>query len=485
MSGDVPVNQRLLECLKNTVEVEAWHSLGNAEGLKSKAVRRLYGEHAGEDLVLIYDDQHDRFHALDAMCSHEGGPLDLGDIEEVDGRRCIVCPWHHYEFRLADGYSDSSGLQQDVYPTMVVDGDLFVRTGEMELTLEPRLPAVNNGGSFGETEMGQTASAVESTGTLSHAAFNILTAADPVEKIRLSQLLGADWKAGIVTKIGSYPPPQQPVRAADQLKVVAPGKEAKRGKGGTLASRISILHSLANIELWAIDLTWDILARFLPHFRLAGESLPKAFTDDFVQVAVDETKHFKLLSDRLNQLGSHFGALPVHNGLWESAEATNESLLARLAVVHMVHEARGLDVQPTQIHKFERQKDAVSLSILEIIYTEEITHVAAGLRWFNYICERTTPQLDPVMTFHDIVRKYFKGYLKPPFNSDARKKAGMTAEWYEPLTKAASAGVKETATPGMTKAASIGNKMTACSGMSKAESIGITHKLSQGSEDDI
>ena len=52
------------------------------------------------------------------------------------------------------------------------------------------------------------------------------------------------------------------------------------------------------------------------------------------------SKHFGLLDKRLKELDSHFGALPVHNGLWESATATKDDLLSRLAIVHMVHEAR-------------------------------------------------------------------------------------------------------------------------------------------------
>ena len=71
---------------------------------------------------------------------------------------------------------------------------------------------------------------------------------------------------------------------------------------------------MANIELWAIDLSWDILARFVPHYTLLGQPLPREFIDDFVQVAVDETKHFRLLCERLKELGSYFGALSVHNG---------------------------------------------------------------------------------------------------------------------------------------------------------------------------
>ena len=56
-------------------------------------------------------------------------------------------------------------------------------------------------------------------------------------------------------------------------------------------------------------------------------------------MAAEEAKHFRLLDTRLKQLGSGFGQLPVHNALWQSAHDTNDSLLARLAIVHMVGSA--------------------------------------------------------------------------------------------------------------------------------------------------
>ncbi|XP_010875165.4 Rieske domain-containing protein [Esox lucius] len=46
-------------------------------------------------------------------CCHSGGPLQEGDIEEFDGRICIVCPWHKYKITLAEG----EGLYQAVNPS--------------------------------------------------------------------------------------------------------------------------------------------------------------------------------------------------------------------------------------------------------------------------------------------------------------------------------------------------------------------------------
>ena len=71
----------------------------------------------------------------------------------------------------------------------------------------------------------------------------------------------------------------------------------------------------------------------------------------------------------------------------------NISVLYINVYINVLCGCRGLDVQPTQILKFERQKDVESTSVLNIVYSEEITHVAAGMKWFNYICENSQPKL--------------------------------------------------------------------------------------------
>ena len=293
------------------------------------------------------------------------------------------------------------------------------------------------------------------------------------------------------------------------MTLVEPSKAPKLGKGGTPESRIAILHSLAHIESWAIDLSWDVIARFG-----AARRMPKAFFDDFVEVAADEARHFSRLAARLQALGSHYGALSAHDGLWNSAAETSGSLEARLVIEHCVHEARGLDVLPATIGKFRNGGDAESAELLErVILPEEVTHCAAGVRWFTFLCARRdascgdtlvdAPPLwegrgpldadatienaayasraetsevcsdakpssvsevsesfsardalareafaakkrlrpEPALSdtasvperFHRIVWRHFRGVLKPPFNEEARAKAGFGREWYEPL----------------------------------------------------
>jgi uncharacterized ferritin-like protein (DUF455 family) len=200
----------------------------------------------------------------------------------------------------------------------------------------------------------------------------------------------------------------------------------KRRAFGSQAGRIALLHALAHIELNAIDLGWDIVARF------SDADLPRAFFDDWVGVAAEEACHFELLANRLGDLGARYGDLPAHDGLWEAAAATADDLLARLAVVPLVLEARGLDVTPEMIARLERVGDTPSAAILRRIYRDEIGHVAIGFRWFERLCRGRG--LVPEEVFQNRVRRSFKGDLKPPFNREARSAAGFPPHYYEPLT---------------------------------------------------
>jgi len=209
--------------------------------------------------------------------------------------------------------------------------------------------------------------------------------------------------------------------------LLRPPKEMpKRRAFGSRAGRVALLHALAHIELNAIDLAWDMIARF------SGEALPRAFFDDWVDVASEEAVHFQLLSARLADFAAQYGDLPAHDGLWESAEATAKDLLARLAVVPLVLEARGLDVTPEIMAKLELVGDRKSTAILRHIYCDEIGHVAAGVRWFERLC--SAHGLVAADVYCERVRCYFKGGLKPPFNHEARAAAGFSAQYYEPLT---------------------------------------------------
>jgi len=197
-----------------------------------------------------------------------------------------------------------------------------------------------------------------------------------------------------------------------------------------------MLHALANIEQWAIDLALDIMVRFSAFRTTTTQALPRTFYYDWLKVANDEAKHFSLLRARLEELGSAFGALPVHHGLWESAAQTAHDLRARISIIALVHEARGLDVNPMTINKFAVAGDAASVETLRIIHHDEITHVTTGHRWLSWICEQEGT--DAVQVFRANVKEYFKGAVKGPFNEEARLEAGMDKSYYEDLNGAPS-----------------------------------------------
>ncbi len=263
--------------------------------------------------------------------------------------------------------------------------------------------------------------------TLADAALSVLNTADAAEKARASRNAAAAWREDALT-LGTLPaaPPERPARPA-RPELLPPREMPKRRAGGSPAARAALLHALAHIELNAIDLAWDMIARF------GGPELPRGFYDDWVRVADEEGKHFLLLAERLEALGAAYGDLPAHDGLWEAAVATAENVAARLAVVPLVREARGLDVTPAMTANLRQAGDPDSAAVLQIIHDDEIGHVAIGKRWFDHVCARQG--WPPVETYQDLVRRYFTGSIRPPFSEPSREAAGLTAAFYLPLVK--------------------------------------------------
>ena len=238
---------------------------------------------------------------------------------------------------------------------------------------------------------------------LCEMAVDVLTTADGREKTAKSRAYAQKWfaarAAGTPLEIGRADAPLHPSRP-DKPELLSPRDVPKR-KPGSPQGRIALLHAVAHIELNAVDLHWDIIPRF------ADTRMPMGFYDDWVKAADEESKHFNLMCDCLEELGSHYGALPAHAGMWRAAEDTVDDFMGRLAVVPMVLEARGLDVTPGMIEIFRKAKAESAVEALELIYSEEVGHVAYGSKWFHFLCGRH--DMDPKDTFHGLVRKYFKG----------------------------------------------------------------------------
>jgi uncharacterized ferritin-like protein (DUF455 family) len=259
--------------------------------------------------------------------------------------------------------------------------------------------------------------------SLARACRSVLGSAEPLAKVKAARAAARAWRRGELAHVFDTPMPDRPARP-DRPELLAPNAMPKRGRGGSERGRIAMLHALAHIEFAAIDLAFDLVGRF-------GAEFPPAFADDWLAVGADEAMHFALLDRRLKALGSFYGALPAHAGLWEAAEATAHDALARLAVVPMVLEARGLDVTPAAIDRFAAAGDAASAAILRRIYNDEIRHVAAGTKWFETACEWR--RIGPVSEWQRLVGLHFRGSVKPPFNASARDEAGLSRDYYGAL----------------------------------------------------
>lgn len=260
----------------------------------------------------------------------------------------------------------------------------------------------------------------ESLGAAIRAA---LLTPEPRAKVMAARKVARDWRLGRLAFVLDETLPDRPTRPAEP-ELLPPNRMPKRGKGGSERARIALWHAIAHIEFSAIDLALDAAGRF-------GAAMGRAFVDDWLKVAADEAMHFALIDRHLHRLGSRYGALPAHDGLWDAAYETRQDVLARMAVVPMVLEARGLDVTPAMLERVRASGDEVGGRILQRILDDEIVHVRTGTNHFTAGCH--TARLDPVEHWKRLVKRHFRGAVKPPFNDSARRSAGLSREYYGAL----------------------------------------------------
>ena len=256
--------------------------------------------------------------------------------------------------------------------------------------------------------------------SIARAIRSALLTADPRAKCFATRAAARDWRRGALAWDFDVAMPDRPAWP-DSPQLLPPGQMPKRRKAGSERGRIALWHSLAHIEFVAIDLALDMAGRF-------GAGMGREFVSDFIDVAADEAMHFALLARKLETLGSHYGALPAHAGLWEAAYATRGNVAARLAVVPMVLEARGLDVTPATLERVAAAGDNHGAKILARILDDEIRHVAFGTKHFLRCAEMM--QAEPESLWQSLVKQHFHGSIKPPFNDSARLAAGLSRGFY-------------------------------------------------------
>jgi len=223
---------------------------------------------------------------------------------------------------------------------------------------------------------------------------------------------------GFVPKLFSEP------SYAQRCTIVAPKNLRTRKDFDTDEGLATLVHSIAHIEYSAIDLALDAVYRY--------PEMSKEYKVDWLEVANDEIRHFKMLDELLQDLGFKHGDFPVHCGLFDAANNTSHNILDRMAIVPRYFEASGLDVNPQIIKKLANKHKIPAvkklIDMLNIIYDEEIDHVHKGDKWFKYLCEQEGKKEGTeeevyfeILGRYDLLEKH-----RPHINVEARKEAGFT-----------------------------------------------------------
>lgn len=252
---------------------------------------------------------------------------------------------------------------------------------------------------------------------LAQAAYDALLEPDPARKVMAAQALHGAWQNGRVVQSAAADPVQSvrvPGRPS-RPELVAPRVLPKRGLG-TPVGRAALIHALCHIEFNAINLALDAVYRF--------RALPAAYYGDWLRVAAEEALHFDLLRAHLESLGYAYGAFAAHDGLWDMAVDTAHDVVARMALVPRVLEARGLDVTPSLMARLAAAGDARAAEILALIWRDEKGHVAIGSHWYRYVCAQRG--WEPEAMFKRLVARHMKGPLKGPFHREARRAGGFS-----------------------------------------------------------
>ncbi|MFB1487854.1 MULTISPECIES: ferritin-like domain-containing protein [unclassified Thiocapsa] len=252
-------------------------------------------------------------------------------------------------------------------------------------------------------------------GNLFDAAAACLGEPDPACKQAATQAAAEQWRTGGLRAdaAGAAPACDLPGRPARPDLV--PPRALKARKLMSREGRAAMIHAVAHIEFNAINLAWDAVQRF--------RAMPTDFYADWIRVAAEEAEHFGLMRNRLGDLGYDYGDFPAHDGLWEMARATAHDPLVRMALVPRVLEARGLDVTPGMIARFEAAGDPETAACLGVILRDEVGHVAVGSRWFRRLCAERG--LDPGPLFFDLLGEYMRAGIRCPLNLPARREAGF------------------------------------------------------------
>ncbi|HIC77631.1 MAG TPA: DUF455 family protein, partial [Sulfurovum sp.] len=111
---------------------------------------------------------------------------------------------------------------------------------------------------------------------------------------------------------------------SDFCTIVEPKTLKARKKINTTEGLATLIHAITHIEYSAIDLALDAVYRF--------PDMPQEYKLDWLEVALDEIRHYNMLEPLLVELGYKYGDFPVHCGLFDASNHTAHDVLERMAI---------------------------------------------------------------------------------------------------------------------------------------------------------
>ncbi len=254
---------------------------------------------------------------------------------------------------------------------------------------------------------------------LRHCALEALIARDPPDKVKR---VGQMWltRGQLSTERGRvFTPDEGSVPGRPLRPELINARHMPKRSAFNVEGLAVLLHAVCHIEFNAINLALDALWRY--------PNMPQKYYDDWLKVAYEESTHFELLREHLESLNFKYGSFKAHDGLWDMCVKTSHSALARMALVPRTLEARGLDVTPVIQKKLQSAgtpEAKRATEILDIILRDEVGHVAIGNYWFNWLCVQEG--CEPVQKYELLCAEHNAPKLRPPFNLEARQRAGFT-----------------------------------------------------------
>lgn len=185
------------------------------------------------------------------------------------------------------------------------------------------------------------------------------------------------------------------------------------------------LHFFANHELLAIEM----MAAALLYLPIDQEN-KKRIRVGIIQTIKDEQKHFKMYRSRMNDFGVDFGDIPVNDFFWRQMQKM-KTIQEYLAVMALTFESANLDFAKHYANIFRQVDDIKTAKVLDIVYQDEISHVAFGVTWLNKFkqdaklwdfYQQSLPEL--------VTPARAKGSV---FDREGRQKAGLNNEFIDAL----------------------------------------------------